>query len=855
MFGYEFQFEQISFWLGFVAATLLWWLFSTLRKSWPRVKEFFVQQREIEKKRRIAGLDAQIREVVLQRAQKMHLASALFPLDDLLIIPTLIAPPVTIDPENQDDHQSLISKAVPYAPQWPELATNMGATTLTFPEALQNKADIAIIGQPGSGKTVALAYLASLIARRESAAAVVTTSTPFLLHVIDLRSEIKEKRDPIETVIKTISKDFPLLIQRQLPRFIDDVLADGSLLLLIDGLDELSPLEIPQITQYLKALKEKYPAIHLVMAASPEYLDGLTELGIIPLALTTWRAEQVREFVTRWGQLWTKLISPVIQKQSGRSAAHPFLLNSWLLTSPLFLTPLEWTARVWAMYAGDLRGPQSSHALEALYRRLVGKNIVPEALSALANLMLDANKTAVQYSDAEKYLSKYRVLTDAESPPVSESASTPSGDQGNVEEKSDSQPAQSKKITSKGQKLSSSGAKILSQLLNSGLLYEYSDGSVSFFSPLITGYLSTLTAQPMVNLTWPEGPIWTTRVSQYQFLTAQELTTETISQLLKQDTAPLFTNTLLATRWLKDAPTNYEGRSLVMRKIVQLMQMSDIPLAVRICMMTAAASSNDPAVANLSRQFLGSKNPETRQIASIGAGLTRDTKSVDQLTSLFADPLESVQFAACYALVSIGNPSAWESVTSAFQFGDESLRLAVGEALANHSLEGHAILKEAVQSEDILVRRAAVFGIARIPEPWAMSALEKIAVEDGQWVVRNAAGQAIDDRHKPGQFAPKPLIPAVNSPWLISYASKLGIGLAPNQSATPILINALKDGTVEQKIAALDYLKINPEDSVIKEIMNCAQSSDARLQNAALQALWTIMASGYKLLPASSAYY
>lgn len=855
MFGYEFQFEQISFWLGFVAATLLWWLFSTLRKSWPRVKEFFVQQREIDKKRRIAGLDAQIREVILQRAQKMHMASALFPLDDLLIIPTLVAPPLSIDPEKPDDHQSLTSRAIPYAPQWPELATNMGAPSLTFPEALQNKADIAIIGQPGSGKTVALAYLASLIARRESSAAVVATSTPFLMHVIDLRSKIKEKRDPIETVIKTVSKDFPLLVQRQLPHFIDDVLAEGGLLLLIDGLDELSPDEIPQITLYLKTLKEKHPAVHLIMSASPEYLDGLVELGVIPLALTTWRPEQVREFVARWGQLWTRLISPVIQKQSGRAAAHPFLLNSWLLSSPLFLTPLEWTARVWAMYAGDLRGPQSSHALEALYQRLVGKNIVPEALSALANLMLDANKTAVQYSDAEKYLSKYRVLADSESPSISVSPVTSPGNEVNAEESAGSQAGPPKKVTSKGQKLSSSGAKILSQLLNSGLLSEYSDGSVSFFSPLITGYLSTLTAQPLVNLTWPDGPVWTTRVAQYQFLTAQELTAETISQLLKHDAAPLFTNTLLATRWLKDAPTNFEGRSSVMRKIVQLLQMSDIPLAVRICMMTAAASSNDPAVANLSRQFLNSKSPETRQLACIGAGITRGPKSIDQLTALFVDPIEAVQFAASYALVSIGNASAWEAVTSAFQYGDESLRLAVGEALANNPLEGHRILKEAIQSEDILVRRAAVFGIARIPEPWAMSTLEKIAIEDGQWVVRNAAGQAIEDRHRPGLFAPKPLIPAVDSPWLISYASKLGVGLAPNQSATPILVNALKDGTIEQKIAALDYLKLTPDDGIAKEIMNCAQSSDTRLQDAALQALWLILASGYKLPNTSSVYY
>lgn len=838
MFGFDFQFEQISFWLGFAAATLFWWLISTLIKSWPKVKGFISQQREIEKQRRIAGLDAQIREKMLQRAQKLHLASALFPLDDILVTPTLVAPPRSTDPEKPEDHQPLISRVIPYAPHWPEMASNLCAPTLSLLDALQNKADIAIIGQPGSGKTVALAHLVSVIARRTSSSAVGTNSTPFLIHVNDLRADISEKRAPLDTVIKTICRDFPVTLQRQIGQFIEDILENDHFLLIIDGLDEYAPDEVPFISQFLKSLKINHPRIHLILAASPDYLDGMVELGLIPLALTTWGPEQVKEFVERWGKSWRTAIHPVIEKQTGQAAVHPYLLNQWVQSAQLFLTPLEWTARVWSLYAGDVRGPQSMLALEAMHIRLAGKNIAPEALSALANLMVNANKSSVQYSEAEKYLSRYRLIdVDTPSAQVQQPGQPPDA----------AVQLTPKTPTTKTKKLTSSGAQILNQLINSGLLCEYYDGSVAFISPIITGYFSTLTAQPQVNIKWPAGPTWSTRLTQYQYLTAQDLTTDSITELLKTDSGPFFPNTQLVIRWLKDAPANSESRTMVMRKFVQLLQFSDIPLGVRACLMSGAATSNDPAVASLCRQFLASPDAQTRLLAAIGAGITRDSKSIDPLTSLFADPDESVQFAACYSLASIATTDAWEAINSAFHYGDEGLRLAVGEALAGRGAEGHKLLKESVHSEDILVRRASVFGIARIMEPWAASVLEKIAVEDGQWVVRNAAGQALENLNHPQALLPKQATPAHEAPWLINYASKMGEGVAPNQSVKPMLMHALRNGSDEQKIAALEYLVALPDDDLLQELITLCQSPHMNLQSAGLYAIWVLLASGLKL--------
>jgi len=56
-----------------------------------------------------------------------------------------------------------------------------------------------ITGQPGSGKTVALAYLASLAANRDPALGKLSEAVPFFYHIADLRlpgGEIKGYSEP-----------------------------------------------------------------------------------------------------------------------------------------------------------------------------------------------------------------------------------------------------------------------------------------------------------------------------------------------------------------------------------------------------------------------------------------------------------------------------------------------------------------------------------------------------------------------------------------------------------------------------------------------------------------------------------
>ena len=114
--------------------------------------------------------------------------------------------------------------------------------------------------------------------------------------------------------------------------------------------------------------------------------------------------------------------------------------------------------------------------------------------------------------------------------------------------------------------------------------------------------------------------------------------------------------------------------------------------------------------------------------------------------------------AICLALVAIGTEKSLESVARAMLQGDEELRRAAAEAMANDPLEGHSMLKEGATVADILLRRAVVHGLARVEQPWAVETLQHMQVEDDQWAVRNLANQYLEqmtriDPHVPRKLA------------------------------------------------------------------------------------------------------
>ncbi len=93
------------------------------------------------------------------------------------------------------------------------------APVISLAEALEGGTSIVLIGLPGSGKTIALADLASRMARREELPGKLEQLTPIFLHVNEINLSAASPEDPAETLIASLKQNAALLTQAKTPRF------------------------------------------------------------------------------------------------------------------------------------------------------------------------------------------------------------------------------------------------------------------------------------------------------------------------------------------------------------------------------------------------------------------------------------------------------------------------------------------------------------------------------------------------------------------------------------------------------------------------------------------------------------
>ncbi|MFO3796318.1 MAG: hypothetical protein ACK8QZ_03420, partial [Anaerolineales bacterium] len=119
--------DPLSFGLGFLAGILFWFLVGRIRFLWQEVRLQAEQRRREQEERRAVGIEARYLQQVLLRAQGMHLAAPLFALEEIILPPELLAPPIEPWPGEEMLHQDTVETTLPYLPWWPALGTTFGA--------------------------------------------------------------------------------------------------------------------------------------------------------------------------------------------------------------------------------------------------------------------------------------------------------------------------------------------------------------------------------------------------------------------------------------------------------------------------------------------------------------------------------------------------------------------------------------------------------------------------------------------------------------------------------------------------------------------------------------------------------
>lgn len=828
--------DPFSFWIGFISAIILTWVLARIKPLFAQIRSSWKEQQEAAQIRRSSSLEEHHRQNILRQAQGMHLAAPLFALDEILIQPQFLAPPARLTPGDPPPPEDAVTHSLPYLPAWPELSAIYQAPTLSLAEALSGGANLAFVGQPGAGKTVTLAHLASLLARNELQAFETQNAIPFLVHIADLNIAATDPKEILNPIVNAVSEYAPLLDLPRLPNFVQYAFASGKAFLLIDGLDELPQAEISQAAVFIGSLLKEFPKTRIVTTACPEYIDGLHDLGFRALALLPWTQTRQKQFLLRWSDVWTRFVSLETWAQSGPENIDPILLNAWLENDNAGLTPLEMTLKVWGAYAGDGLGPGVLDGIECHLRRIAPANIPPAALETLA---MQVTLTAQPIFDTQKARDWVRSFEPPEERAVEQ------------EQDEEETPAEEKPHKGKPAEKAAPAPGLLPKMADSGLLFKHPNNRMRFCHPVIGAYLAgRALAAYQADENLREQPAWSGQVLAMRFLAAFGDANALIESLLAEASPPLEQPLLLAARCLREAPRQAPWRGKVMAALAALLQNEGLPLGLRCQAVAAFALSRDPGAGLLFRQLLSSQSSEILRLAALGSGALRDNKATDALAALLNGTDFYTRRAACLALVAIGsagNTTALETIAASLLNGDEDLRRAAAESLANDPQEGYAMLQDGITLADILVRRASVYGLGRVKEDWAGEILEKAQVEDEQWIVRSAASEVIENRTRPNPYIPKRLTPPSETPWLIAFAGTQGMGISPGTPATEILQLALKSENMDERLAALPYLCQSPSPGVIGDIYNAMYGGEMELGEAAFQAIWDIAASGAML--------
>lgn len=725
------------------------------------------------------------------RAETLHLARPIFALDEILITPRVLAPAAQTDPTRPEGVHYGTLGVVPNLPDVNYLSGVFVSPSMTLVQALASGANLLLTGELGSGKSSALAYLALRLANRSPEMQSLVGSIPVWLHAADLDLTKGDDKDPLQPLVVAAQRSASSGVAGMLPAYLRRHLGAGRAILLLDGLDEFPSDQVAPVAGWLRALLTEYPNNRVVATAAPMGRDGLAAAGLAPVSIAPWTEHVQRSFLSAWARSWREFVSPRLPK--GRlSDLDPALLNGWLGGAMRGSTPAEATLRTWASYGGDVRGGRAVDGLASYAARMLSDEEQAHA-ERVGLSWLEGGMPSI--------------------PERSLPRGVPVGD-----------------------------------LVEAGILIRRADGKLSFRQPMVGAYFA---ARGML----AEGPLegllnshWAPAQLALQYYAVLGQADPIVQRLLNTTREPLKLELLQVGGWLPGSHSKATWKARLLRELGMVVQESGNPYGLRLRALHQLAQSAEPGVNILFQRMLRSEAASSRVLGALGLGGIADEDSVAQLAGLTTrEPVLLVRQAACLALAAIGSDPALEALGHALLEGEEAVRLAAAEALAANTGEGHMMLREAAEHEALLTRRAAVFGLARIPDRWAEEILEKVQLGDDQWVVRGAAAEALEQRRNPPwkvRTAPKDLSELA---WLAAYAAREGIGLVPGRGALDVLRRALGNGTADEQIAAIEALAWEGGEELAMELYKALRSGEDHLRDSAFETLWQLAAAGAML--------
>ncbi len=788
------QFDISSALVGAAVALLLAWLAyrfrDALRLGWETVVGPLVRLH----RRLQASAEDHYRELVARRARSLTIPAHVAPLDAVFVEPKLLLP--TPLPQSTSEIET-----VPLTPRF-----------LPPHRILEGHPQLAILGTPGAGRTTLLAHLAFVYARpTETGTTLGLPQGRLPLYVplpamdwdeIDHEGEQGErgaqKGDEVERL--TMAALAAAGGSSRLGRPLRQRLEAGQSIVLADGWDELLPQQRQRAAAWLADLVAALPGNLWLVSAGMRGYAPLTEAGFAPLTLASWDIEQVETFARQWVEVCAPADEPptVVLRELAAKLRRAARAGS---------SPLELALRAF-VYLSDGQSPAKRVDLfEQTLDLLMWQEQEEKAwLSAACRVTL--GQVALELHQ-EGHATASREEIEAA---IEAALPTP-----------EKRPARAV-------------AHVFRALTGErGLLHPAGANRYAFVHPLWQAYLAarqTGAVAPASLVERLDDPRWADVLRFYvEFGNMGPLVTARTGS----PDDMFHTRLCTLSSWINVAPEGATWRDGAMAMLARDFLQPGQPFITRRALAEALAATGVPGVTYLFKQALQHPNEEVRTAAVLGLARIAGESDLPDLEAALDDEDPAVRQAAVRGLAYLSIDAATRLLERVLLEGDETLRPVAAEVLAECGEEGMAFLREAVESEDVMVRRAAVFGLA---QAGAQDLLEKTAREDEQWIVRSGASMAlaeIEEQEKHPGVAPPPKIERL--PWLISWAATQGTGVGVGDAARQMLWRASSEGDVSVRLAAAQILVQVGRPDDIEPLRTALTDPDPAVTSAALEAL------------------
>lgn len=751
-------------------------------------------------------VDTRYREAVIQQANSWHVAGHLVPLEQVAVLPRFYTLPQPYNPlEEEPEGYNGPLNLLPITPDWPQAIAPYQLPGIPLNSVLRGPDNLALLGLPGSGRSVALALMAILAARQKEdnqpGGLLGVARMPILLHLadVDLSPETwgadVDPLDPMlaaaEMRLRGLATSYLKAIQKQF--------ASGYGLILADGWDELPPIEQRRMAEWLRVLMITFPENKVVVTGPVQGYKPLQDIGLAPTFINPWSQAEFSELGRLWAAAW-----PTMAATAKEPAPEPDAeVVRRAVRANRARTPLDATLKIWAAFAEDDPGQGHRGWYSAYINRVLPAPELHSALERIGEKVITTpDETGASIDEVTRFIDGVRSSTSLRTP-----ISTPD---------------------------------FLYAICNQTLLLtERINLRLTFNQPAIAAYLAAENVRdmPLREPLLEGGPL---RDLALAFLAQMQDITPYVEKRLAEPGTIRHDGLLSLALWAADADPRAPWRAQVFKRLAQLMlSPAEFPL-VRERVMAALVASRDQNVLHIFRQGLNNQDARIRMLSAIGMGAVGDPEGVTALGEALGDNDATVAVVTALALGAVATKPALDYLIQALLTGIEMARRAAGEMLATDIIgEGHNLLRDAIKDQDPMTRRAAVFGLERVGAEWVIPLLDDAERHDDQWLVRAAATAALENLRQLPDISPRRRPRPEELPWLEQWLSARNQEVLPGTGGISQIVRTLQEGDDKTRMAAAEALGAIAASEGVTPLYASLRDPHAEIRDAAYRALGT----------------